>query len=115
MPPVQVVVAFGTVATVMLAGRLSLKASAVAGTKAPVLSMVKVSVEVAPWSIALGENAAVKPGVGAAVIDRVALAAPLSPIDEVRSPVVFAAFTPDTARTSTEIVQLLPAETDPPL
>ncbi|CUH65085.1 hypothetical protein TG4357_01678 [Thalassovita gelatinovora] len=89
MPPVQVVDAFGTVATVMLAGRLSLKASAVAGIRAPVLLMVKVSVEVAPSAMALGENAAVKPGVGAVVTDSVSLAVPPDPKSLDKAPEVF--------------------------
>ena len=77
VPPVQVVAAFGGVATVTPAGRLSVKSRPDAAAVLPVLSIVKVSVVTAPGVVGLGANAFEKLGGG--LTTSMSVAVPLSP------------------------------------
>ena len=106
--------AFGVPATVIPLGKVSLNPRLLAAKTALVFAMVKVSVDVAPCSIDVGENAFENVGAGAAVTVKVAAAVPLLPRDEVRAPLVFAAAPTVVDVTLTCTVQVAPAATVPP-
>ena len=78
----QVVEALGGVATTRPAGRLSVKARAVAAAVLPLLSMLKLRVLAWAMATGLGAKLLAKPGGG--LTRRVSLAVPLSPRDEAR-------------------------------
>ena len=112
MPPVHVLDAFGVPATVIPEGKVALNARLLAAMRAPVLAMVKVSVDVPPCAMDVGANALEKPGGGATV--KVAPAVLLVPSEEVRAPLVLAAAPTVADVTSTCTVQLAPAPKVPP-
>ena len=113
--PPQVVVALGVGATSMPDGNVSRKFKPEAATKAAALLTVKVSVETSPVRIVSGAKTLAKPGTGAAVTVKLAVAVPELPWLVVRSPVVFAARPTVAEVTSTCAVQLLDALTVPPV
>ncbi len=90
-----------------------MKSMPVAATVLPVLSIVNVSVLVSLMKIWLGLKDLEKPGVGFA--RRLAVAVPLLPSDEVRSPEVLTKFPGDWQVTSTVTVQTVPAGALPPV
>ena len=106
VPPAVFAILAGS-ATTKPAGKLLLNASAVASAVLFELSMVKVSVTVSPCAIGSVANALLNPGGG--LTRRVALAVPLLPRLEVRSPVMLVKSPELLAVTSTESVAVLPA------
>ncbi|CUH65088.1 hypothetical protein TG4357_01680 [Thalassovita gelatinovora] len=114
MVPLQLSVIDAGSATSIPEGKASLRSILDAATK-DVFSILMVNVDTLPWVIVLGVKDLLTLKTGAAVTVSIASAVPLLPSDEVKSFDELAAPAPDTDRTSTEIVQLLPAETDPPL
>ena len=114
VPPEQLFTALPGVATSIPAGRVSVNASDVAANwVAAVLSMVNVSVLTPSTAIAVGLNALLKLGAGSTT--SVSEAVPLLPDDEVRSPVVLTWLPTVDDVVSTEMVQLAPVATVPPL
>ncbi len=87
-PPVQVVDALAGVATTMPPGRRSVNARLLAACPLAVLSMVNVRVLVSPGVMVLGEKLLLNPGLPASTV-RVAVAVPLLPALDVRSPETF--------------------------
>ena len=87
MPPVQVVLAAGAIATSSNAGSVPEKASAETGTALDVLSIVTVSSDPAPSTILPLENAADTVGLGAVVTVRESVAVPELPSEDIKFPV----------------------------
>lgn len=85
-PPVHVVLALFTLATLMPAGKLSVKDRLLLETELPVLSIVKVSSLVSLTFIVKGAKDLLKAGGPFTV--KVSLAIPLLPSDELSVPLV---------------------------
>ena len=113
--PPQVLLVFGTVATTMPDGNVSLTATPLSGrTLAAGLVMVSISVEVPPWGMLFGVNDFVM--VGGASADNVSEPVlPMPPFVDVTLPVVLVKAPPAVAVTFTVMVQNMPALTEPPL
>ena len=109
--PVQLVLAFAGVATVIPGGSTSAKSNEVAATVLAVLSIVNVSVAGTPNTAGSGANDLEK--VGGGFTRSESEAGPLLPFDDVKSPVVFTKVPAVEATTSTDNVQTLPAPTKP--
>ena len=88
MPPTQVVLALGVGATVIPAGRLSVKFNAAATSALAVLSMVKVNVLACPTPTVAGVKALAKLGGGSTTRSAIAGTATVRPL-AVRSLLVF--------------------------
>ena len=111
--PPQVFDALEGVATTIEAGRLSVKARLSAADGFTELLIVKVKVLTPSTAISVGAKTLLK--AGALLTVRVAIAGPLLPRDEVKSPEVLRWDPMVELVTSTCTVQLVPAVTDPPL
>ncbi len=111
--PLQLLVEFAGLATVIAAGRLSVKSRSVKPMVPALLSIEKVSVLVVPEAMASGAKTFTKPA--SDVTARVSFAVPLLPDDEVRSPVVLTCEPVVSLVTSTLIEQLVPLPTLPPV
>ena len=109
----QSVEALAGPATTMFGGRLSVKLRLAAPAPFAVLSMVKVSVDLPPKKMLDGEKALEKPGRSVATV-RSAVAGPLLPLSDVRSPEMLVCVPGVELVTSTLTVQLVDPPTPPP-
>src|SRR5262249_59911347 len=104
----------GVLATFTPDGNVSLTATPVSAVPPFGLLMVKVSVEVPPTPMLVGENALLTVGGLVTVSVAVLLAWPVPPFVELTAPVVLFLPPPDVAGTSPETAHELPAGVDPP-